>query len=71
VEQGLADNIHYAYCRALGQLEPLRAFRIHEDALSTYLRACIERGQRAGDIKPIALHRQSGWTRRFDGKFLP
>lgn len=70
VERGLADNVHYAYCRALGQLAPLRVFRICQGALTAYIRACIERGQRAGDIKPIALHRQSGWTRRFDGEFL-
>ncbi|MBX3001650.1 MAG: GH3 auxin-responsive promoter family protein [Caldilineaceae bacterium] len=71
VERGLAENVHYAYCRALGQLDALRAFRIREDALSTYMAACVEQGQRAGDIKPVSLHRQSGWSRRFDGNFLP
>jgi hypothetical protein len=70
VERGLADNVHYAYCRALGQLNPLRVFHIRADALSAYIRVCVERGQRAGDIKPVALHRQGGWTQRFQGEFL-
>jgi hypothetical protein len=71
VERGLADNIHYAYCRALGQLGPLHAFRIREGALSAYIAACVQHGQRAGDIKPTVLHRQSGWSQRFHGEFLP
>jgi hypothetical protein len=27
-------------------------------------------GQRAGDIKPVALHTTGGWSRRFEGRFV-
>ena len=77
VEATLAENYHYRYCRDLGQLGALRVFRIEpgEDgragALEAYLAACQRRGQRAGDIKPVALHPLGGWSRVFQGRLLP
>ena len=70
IERALLTNFHYQYCRELGQLAPLRAFRIARGGMETYLRACQERGQRAGDIKPVALDKRSGWSGRFRGEFL-
>ena len=70
VERGLCENVHYAYCRSLGQLAALRVFRVHGSALDVFIQASVAHGQRAGDVKPVALHRRSGWSQRFTGKFL-
>ncbi|HZG67546.1 MAG TPA: hypothetical protein VEZ12_12435, partial [Herpetosiphonaceae bacterium] len=58
------------YCRELGQLDALKVFRIEGSGLETYLSVCQARGQRAGDIKPTALHHNQGWARSFRGKTL-
>ncbi|HEX6739889.1 MAG TPA: GH3 auxin-responsive promoter family protein, partial [Vicinamibacteria bacterium] len=75
LEAALAENYHYRYCRDLGQLDALRVFRIASDdrggALETYLAVCRGHGQRAGDVKPVALHRLGGWSRAFRGRLLP
>jgi len=70
VEAGLRDNYHYDYCRRLDQLGPLRLFRVTGDARGPYLERCMARGQRAGDVKPTALHPASGWSDHFDGRVL-
>jgi hypothetical protein len=57
---------HYALCRELGQLGPIRGVSVH-GGHRTYERACAERGQRAGAIKPPALESAPGW----DGIFEP
>ncbi|MEW5956210.1 MAG: GH3 auxin-responsive promoter family protein [Chloroflexota bacterium] len=66
----LQENFHYRYARDLGQLAAVRVFRIDHGALEAYLAACQAHGQRAGDIKPLALHRQTGWRRAFEGRLL-
>lgn len=71
LETVLRENYHYRYCRDLGQLDAVRVFRIDSDALETYLTVCQAHGQRAGDIKPVVLHRLGGWARHFRGRFLP
>jgi len=70
VETDLRDNYHYDYCRRLDQLGPLRLFRVTGDARSTYLERCIAMGQRAGDVKPTALHSAPDWSDHFDGRAL-
>ena len=70
IEGALRQNFHYDYCRELGQLGPLKVFRIESDGSEAYLAACQFRGQRAGDIKPVALHRLDGWSRIFRGDFI-
>lgn len=65
LEQQLEQNIHYRYCRSLGQLGPLRIFKIHSGAQNAYLAACQRHGQRSGDIKMLALHRRDGWETIF------
>jgi hypothetical protein len=70
LEKLLQTNYHYRYCRELGQLDPLRVFRIEGDALESYLSACQSHGQRAGDIKPVALHRLGGWSQAFRGEII-
>ncbi len=70
VEKGLMDSFHYSYCRKLGQLGPVEAVYL-PDATERYMQSCLESGQRAGDIKPVALCTECGWRARMDrhGKY--
>lgn len=70
IETGLQENFHYRYCRELGQLAAVRVFRIAERAQERYLAICQARGQRAGDIKPAALHQADNWAQSFCGRWL-
>ncbi len=70
IEKSLCQNPHYAYCRALGQLGELRLFAVEVGARQTYIDGCVSLGQRAGDVKPVWLHRDGGWSKRFVGQFL-
>ncbi|BAO43125.1 GH3 family acyl-acid amido synthetase [Thiolapillus brandeum] len=54
VETRLRRNPQYDYARRLGQLGPLQ-WRTLPDALDRYQAWCLARGQRLGDIKPLAL----------------
>lgn len=67
LEGRLRDNIHYSYCRDLGQLGPLRVFRVAGGGAAAYLERCRLLGQREGDIKPAALHQLDGWEAVFAG----
>lgn len=67
VESALHENFHYDYARNLGQLSPLRAFRA-QGAAEAYIAASVRNGQRAGDVKPLALDRCNGWGRVFQGE---
>jgi hypothetical protein len=69
IETGLCDNFHYRYARELGQLAPLRVFRVH-GAAEIYQTAGHQAGQRVGGIKPLSLDRRNGWSRVFQGKSL-
>ncbi len=70
VESALHENFHYRYARKLGQLSALRAFRA-VGAAESYMAASVRDGQRAGDVKPLALDRRNGWGRVFRAKALP
>lgn len=65
VETELRSAYHYNLCRALGQLGPVR-FRTVRDAHRTYERACTDRGQRAGAVKPPALVTDLNWSALFE-----
>jgi GH3 auxin-responsive promoter len=69
LDQRLARNPHYAYCRRLGQLASPRIFHIAGGAGECYLRRCVSLGQRAGAVKAVALHRLSGWEGHFAAKW--
>jgi len=69
VDRLLAENPHYAWCRQLGQLRPVRVFAISAGAESAYFRRVVAGGQKLGDIKPAALALTSGWASCFDGRF--
>ncbi|HEX9950524.1 MAG TPA: GH3 auxin-responsive promoter family protein [Rubricoccaceae bacterium] len=70
LDAALSENIHYAHARRLGQLGPLRAFRVRGDGAEAFVAGCVALGQRAGSVKPAALHRDGGWAERFDGAFV-
>lgn len=69
LEAALCENFHYRYCRALGQLGPLRLFRV-QGGQASYLARCQALGQRAGDIKPLVLHQRDGWLAAFTGHWV-
>jgi GH3 auxin-responsive promoter len=68
IECALEENFHYRYARRLGQLGPLRVFAAR-NAEASYLAACMAGGQRAGDVKCVALDPRDGWTPKFEGHF--
>jgi hypothetical protein len=70
LEAALLKNVHYRYCRQLGQLEPARAFRIRHGGAAAYLAECQVRGQRLGGIKPLVLQRHGGWSEVFEGMLV-
>ena len=65
VDRALRRAHHYALCRSLGQLAPVRGVGVR-DGHRSYERACAQRGQRAGAIKPPALECAPGWERAFE-----
>ena len=46
----------------LGQIEPLRVFRVTGDASRQYLDNCRAHGQKLGDIKPVRLSARDDFT---------
>ena len=60
VERTLCTGHHYRYCRDLGQLEAVRAVAVREGH-ARFERAMVERGGRAGDIKPTHLDARRIW----------
>lgn len=65
VEEELTANPHYRACVALGQLAPAAVFLVAGPAFPRYLQHCRERGQRLGDVKPLALSAAPGWREVF------
>ncbi|HWN44862.1 MAG TPA: GH3 auxin-responsive promoter family protein [Thermoanaerobaculia bacterium] len=55
LDRELSANPHYRLSRALGQLAAARCQRVAAGAYSRYLDHCRLRGQRTGDVKPLAL----------------
>ena len=65
LETELSANPHYRLCVALKQLAPARVYLIEKDGVARYLERCRGRGQRLGDIKPLALSAEGGWGEVF------
>jgi hypothetical protein len=61
LDNELAANPHYRLCRALRQLAPVRIQLLGPGAYGRYLEECRRRGQRWGDVKPLALSPLDGW----------
>lgn len=65
----LRKNPHYAYCRDLGQLKPIRLFSIAQGAYEQFIRHEISHGARLGDVKPAVLSNRTGWSKVFAGAY--
>jgi hypothetical protein len=61
LDEELSANPHYRLCRALGQLSAVRVRRLEPGAYARYLHRCRQRGQRWGDVKPLALSPLNDW----------
>jgi len=59
IEKRLRENFHYDYARFLGQLQELRVAHVPR-AGEIYQQFCVRNGQKAGDVKPLALERRAG-----------
>ncbi|HVG06823.1 MAG TPA: GH3 auxin-responsive promoter family protein [Thermoanaerobaculia bacterium] len=59
----LSANPYYRLCRTLGQLAAVRIKTLEPGAFARYLHRCRERGQRWGDVKPLALSPLMGWEK--------
>ncbi len=70
IEDALRESFHYDYCRKLGQLKELRYFRITSSPEEEFIRECVRRGQRLGDIKPVALVMKGNWDKVFEGDYV-
>jgi hypothetical protein len=70
LDQILRRNPHYAYCRDLGQLSPMRVFKVAENAYESFARRQAVRGSRIGDIKPKTLSGASDWSTVFSGNYV-
>ena len=66
----LRENPHYDYARNLGQLSPVRVFRITQGGREDYIGHCEVLGQRAGSVKTTALDKRSGWEDVFCGNYV-
>jgi hypothetical protein len=62
LEAELAANPHYRLCVSLGQLAPAKVVLIEKDGVARYLEQRRRRGQRLGDVKPLALSAETGWS---------
>lgn len=70
VEEALRENFHYDYCRKLGQLKELRIFKLTGNPEQEYIAACVFRGMRLGDIKPVLLYLHGGLENFFRGEYV-
>ena len=62
LDEALAANPHYRYCRALGQLDAARVHVLCGDGYAAYVAECQRRGQRLGNIKASPLSRYTSWA---------
>jgi hypothetical protein len=65
LESALRANPHYALAVDLGQLAPSSVVRIR-GGFGTFASRAVGRGQRLGDVKPIALDAHGSWSGVFE-----
>lgn len=70
LEQLLCENVHYAWCRKLGQLKPTRLFKIEDGGYQTFIARRRLDGKRIGEIKPCALSTDADWSKYFRGHYV-
>lgn len=68
VQAGLEENPYYRHAVGMGQLAPVEVALLDphgEAAWLVYERRALERGQKSGAVKPLALDRATDWPQRF------
>ncbi len=70
LDELLAANPHYNYCRKLGQLRAARVYRVGSGAYSAFCQRLQDQGKRLGNIKPVAAGPLDGWGKIFRGCFV-
>jgi hypothetical protein len=69
LDDALRRNPHYAHCRDIGQLQPVRVFAIAKNGFEIFAGRLVSKGKRLGDIKPTPLSSLAGWSGVFcDGE---
>ena len=68
LEAELRANPHYAICRDLGQLGPVRSFRSDAVTYDAFCKASTSQPRRLGDIKPQSLSTRIDWRETFAGR---
>ena len=67
LDERLRENYHWDHARRIGQMGPIEVVELVGDAVALYRRHLIELGHRPGDIKLLALRRESNWRGVFSG----
>lgn len=67
LDEELSRNYHYRHARNLGQLGPIRIFKVNGNGADIYRRRMIEKGMKAGDIKLQMLSKDCRWESIFNG----
>jgi hypothetical protein len=70
LDRALRQNPHYAYCRDLGQLLPLRLFVVAERGFEIFANRQTAQGSTLGGVKPSMVSRISGWSSLFAGAYV-
>jgi len=70
LDHALRQNPHYAYCRDLSQLLPVRLFKISENGYERFASHLMTTGSRLGNLKPMLLSQTSGWSTIFSGTYV-
>jgi len=70
LEALLEENPHYRWCITLGQLAPLRVFRIRGGAHAAYCERLRTLGRKLGDVKPVSLSALPDWEQWFHGVWV-
>lgn len=69
IDHRLQSNFHYDHCRQLGQLKPLRLFKLTGNPEQEYVSEMQRQNQRLGDIKLTPLSLQKHWDHVFKGEY--
>lgn len=67
LDKALCRNPHYALARRMGQMQPVKIFRIHGNGSKAYMARLGQSGGRAGQIKFSHLSSYTDWALSFSG----
>lgn len=69
-ERQLCSFYHYRVCRALGQLGPLRGYRLSSPSWEPFYQRLEELGRRRGEVKVASLRLEPDWSRHLPGGWV-